>query len=72
MNSQRLGGIAMVAAGVILFIIGMNASKSVSDRLSNFFTGHFTDETVWFIVGGVALVIIGAMLAGITGSKTAG
>ena len=43
--------------GLILFIIGMNASDSAADRWSNFFTGHFTDITVWYLVGGGGLAL---------------
>jgi hypothetical protein len=45
--------------GVVLFVIGLNASDSPADRWSNFFTGHFTDTTVWYLVGGVALAAVG-------------
>jgi hypothetical protein len=69
MNPQRIGGIALLAAGVVLFIIGMNASHSVADRWSNFFTGHFTDATVWYMLGGVACAVFGLVLAVVGGSK---
>ena len=62
MNLQRVGGIAFLVAGVILFIVGMSASRSVADRWSNFFTGHFTDATMWYIVGGVLSAVVGLML----------
>ena len=48
--------------GVVLFIIGMNASHSAADRWSNFFSGHFTDSTVWYIAGGVAAAVAGVVL----------
>jgi len=62
MNTQRMIGIALLVAGIILFIVGMNASHSVADRWSNFFTGHFTDSTVWYIVGGIASAAVGAVM----------
>jgi len=62
MSTQRLVGIMLLAAGAILFIIGINASDSIPDRLSNFVTGHFTDATVWYLIGGVASVIGGLAL----------
>jgi uncharacterized membrane protein YiaA len=62
MNSRRFAGLFLLVAGVILFIIGMNASESLADRWSNFFTAHFTDATVWYIIGGVALSAFGLML----------
>jgi hypothetical protein len=63
MNIQRAVGIALLVVGVVLFIVGMNASNSVADRWSNFFTGHFTDATLWYIVGGLTLAVVGLVLA---------
>ena len=63
MNPQRIAGIVLLAAGVVLFVVGMNASHSVADRWSNFFSGHFTDATVWYIVGGIAAAFVGLILA---------
>ena len=71
MIPQRIGGIVLLVVGVILFIIGMNASDSLADRFSNFFTGHFTDATVWYIIGGVALAVLGLVLVMFGGRKTA-
>lgn len=62
MNIQRIFGTILLVAGVILFIIGLNASDSVADRWSNFFTGHFTDSTVWYMVGGIVLAVAGLMM----------
>lgn len=62
MNSQRAVGIVLLVVGVILFVVGMNASDSVADRWSNFFTGHFTDATVWYLIGGVALAAVGLVI----------
>lgn len=59
MNPQRIGGIVLLAFGVILLIIGISATDSFSDRWSNFFTGQFTDRTVWTILGGVVLSLAG-------------
>lgn len=67
MNPQRILGTLMLVGGVILLVVGMNASNSVADRWSNFFTGHFTDATVWYIVGGIASAVVGLMLVGFGG-----
>jgi hypothetical protein len=69
MNLQRISGIVMLVVGVTLLIIGMNASSSVADRWSNFFTGHFTDTTTWYILGGAILGVIGLILAVFAGRK---
>ncbi len=63
MNSARILGIALLAIGVILAIIGLQATDSFGERLSNTFTGHWTDKTNFYIVGGIAAAIVGALLA---------
>jgi Protein of unknown function (DUF3185) len=69
MNNQRVVGIGLLVGGLILFIIGVNASDSAADRWSNFFTGHFTDNTVWYLVGGGVLAAVGLMM-GLGGRRT--
>lgn len=72
-NPQRVGGLLLLVAGVVLFVIGMNASDSVADQWTKFFTGHFTDSTVWYLIGGVALAVVGilAIMFGSAGRKSA-
>lgn len=67
MNPQRIGGFILLVAGVILLVIGLNASDSVSDRMSNFFTGYYTDRTVWYMVGGGLMAIVGVGLVAFGG-----
>lgn len=69
MNTQRVFGVVLLVVGVILFVIGMNASESFADRWSNFFTGHFTDATVWYIICGIAAAVGGLALATFGGRK---
>jgi hypothetical protein len=59
MSPQRLVGIALLTLGVILLVIGMNSSHSFADQLSNTFTGRFTDNTQWYIIGGIVSGIAG-------------
>lgn len=52
----------LLAVGVILLIIGMNASDSMADQVSQTFTGRFTQTTTWYIVGGCASALLGLLL----------
>ena len=70
MSPQRIGGIVLLIVGIILMIVGMNASHSFADQVSNTFTGKFTDSTAWYIYGGLAAVIGGACLTFIGAGKT--
>jgi divalent metal cation (Fe/Co/Zn/Cd) transporter len=62
MNSQRIAAIVLLVVGVVLVVVGINASDSLADRWSNFFTGHYTDTTVWYIVAGIACAVVGLIL----------
>ena len=67
MNPRRMFGIVLLLVGVGLLIVGMNASHSVADRVSNTFTGRFTDGTTWYIVGGIAVALLGLFMALVAG-----
>ncbi len=55
-------GLALLAAGVVLIVFGLNASHSVGSDFSRAFTGTPTDKTMWLLIGGVAAAIVGAAL----------
>jgi LPXTG-motif cell wall-anchored protein len=62
MSNQRIFGIVLLVVGVVLFIMGMNASDSVADKVSETFTGRFTDKTTWLIIGGLGAALLGLLL----------
>lgn len=62
MSPQRILGVVLLVVGVILLIVGLNASHSMADRLSNTFTGRFTEATTWYIIGGIASALLGVLL----------
>ena len=51
--------IALLIAGIILLIYGINASNSVASSVKNAVTGTPTDHSVWLIVGGAVAGGIG-------------
>ena len=71
MNPQRLVGLVLLVIGVVVLIIGINASHSVADQVSETFTGRFTKATTWYIVGGIAAALVGAvmLLIGVRGKN---
>lgn len=71
MNSRYAIGVILLILGVVLLIFGMNASHSVADQVSNTFSGKFTQDTMWYIIGGIALGVVGlvTILAGMGGHK---
>jgi hypothetical protein len=58
----RILGIVILVVGIALLVVGLNSSHSVADRVSDTFTGRFTQATTWYIVGGIAALVGGAAL----------
>jgi hypothetical protein len=71
MSPQGIIGAVLLVGGVALLIFGMNASHSVADQVSNTFTGKFTQDTMWYIIGGIAVGALGLLMLvlGIRGGK---
>jgi Protein of unknown function (DUF3185) len=59
MGPQRILSVFLLVLGVGLLIIGLNASHSVADQVSDTFTGRFTQATTWYILGGIASAVVG-------------
>lgn len=71
MSPQRIFGIALLLVGIVLVIVGLNASDSMADQISNTFTGKYTDRTTWYILGGVLLAVVGVLAAVVPGGRFA-
>jgi hypothetical protein len=63
MNGTRIIGLILLAVGVTLLIFGYNASQSVGERIVEGVTGHFSNQTMWYLIGGVAAVVGGLGLS---------
>ena len=55
-------GIGLLVAGIVLTIIGINATDSISSEVSRFFTGAPTDEAIWLLIGGIGAASAGLFL----------
>ena len=56
-------GMALLAAGIVLTIFGVNAVDSFSSDVSRFFTGNPTDKSMWLLMGGVAAMVLGSIMS---------
>ena len=63
MSVMQAVGIVLLVVGIILTIIGINASDSLADTVSRTFTGRLTEGTLWYIIGGVAIGLLGLLFA---------
>jgi Protein of unknown function (DUF3185) len=62
MSPQRILGIILLIAGIVFFVMGMDARHSLADQTSNAFTGKFTDETTWYLIGGGMAILLGLLM----------
>ncbi len=62
MSPQRILGFVMLVIGLSLLFVGLNASHSAADQISNTFTGRFTRDTSWYIFGGGAAALFGLLM----------
>jgi hypothetical protein len=56
---NKLFAIALLVGGIVLIVMGINATNSFSSDVSRFFTGSPTDKAIWMVVGGSVAALIG-------------
>lgn len=62
MNSTRILGIVFLVAGLVALYFGWQASESIVDQAHETLTGRFTDETMWYFIGGGVAAVAGLLL----------
>lgn len=70
MSPQRILGLVLLVVGLVLFAIGLNATDSVTEDISEGLTGKFTDKTTWYLLGGLAMALAGGAMSLFGGGKT--
>jgi len=66
---NKIISLAFLIGGVVLIVIGFNATNSFSSDVSRFFTGSPTNKAVWMLIGGTVAAIIG-LTGTLRGSKS--
>ena len=63
MQPQRIIGLIVLIAGIVLLVMGIRETDSFSSQFSKFFTNSPTDRAVWLTIGGFAAIIAGGSCA---------
>jgi uncharacterized membrane protein YphA (DoxX/SURF4 family) len=72
MRGSQIVGAVLLIIGVVLIIVGIADSRSVANNVSTFFRGHLTQNTLWYIGGGIASAVVGLLIVlGIIGRRRA-
>lgn len=56
MKISRVLGTVCILVGIVLLVLGIVATQQTGEKVVEEVTGHFTNQTVWYIVGGIALI----------------
>ena len=67
---SKIVGLAVLAGGILLLMLGIHAYNSSSSDFSRLFSGAATDKSVWLLVGGTMVTVLG-LVGLVRGSRTA-
>jgi Protein of unknown function (DUF3185) len=56
---NKIVSLALLLGGIILIILGVNATHSFVSDVSRFFTGSSTDKAIWMLIGGIVAAGLG-------------
>ncbi|BBI17754.1 DUF3185 family protein [Neochlamydia sp. S13] len=59
---MRILGLVSLAVGIALLLFGINSSQAFTEKVVEDVTGRYTDNTMWYIIGGIAMIIGGGAL----------
>ncbi len=63
MEPVRILGVVLVVAGLFALYFGWQASEGLLEQAHETVTGRYTDETMWYFIGGGVAVVAGVLLA---------
>ncbi|QKT04276.1 DUF3185 family protein [Ectothiorhodospiraceae bacterium 2226] len=63
MSATQIIGVVLLVIGAVLLFFGMQQADSPVDQVTEAVTGRYTDETMWYLIGGLALIVGGGLMA---------
>ena len=58
---NRFFSIAILVAGLVLLIFGINAYGSLASSAKEIITGTPTDKSLWYMILGIIAIIVGGL-----------
>jgi hypothetical protein len=59
MSNLGIVGLIVLLIGVFLIGYGIRASQTITDKVVSGVTGRYTRHTMWYLLGGALLLVIG-------------
>ena len=63
MNASQMAGIVALVLGAVLLGFAYHSSNAPLDQISSTLTGHYTNQTMWYLLGGIGITLGGGLLA---------
>ena len=62
MSTNKIVGIALIVIGAILLYFGLQATGSFAGEMQEAVTGRYSDETMFYLIGGGVALVIGIFM----------
>lgn len=62
MTTNRIIALALIVIGIVLIYMGYQSSQGLDDQFSEALTGNFTDETIFYWLGGAIAAVLGVVM----------
>ena len=62
MSTNKIIGLVLLVLGAVLVFFGLNATESPLEEASEALTGSYSDETMYYLIGGAVAAVLGIVL----------
>ncbi|MFU8803144.1 MAG: DUF3185 family protein [Bradymonadaceae bacterium] len=62
MSNAKILGLVLLVVGVGLLFFGWQSTQSLTESARETLTGRYSDETMWYLIGGGAAAVTGLLL----------
>jgi drug/metabolite transporter (DMT)-like permease len=62
MNFAQIVGIVALVLGLVLLGFAYQSANAPLDQIASTLTGRYTNQTMWYLIGGIGLALVGALL----------
>jgi len=62
MNSNKLIGLVLIVVGAVLLYFGLQATGSFVGEMQEAVTGRYSNETMFYLIGGGAALVVGIVM----------
>jgi len=63
MSTNSILGLMIFIIGIVLLGFGINSTLAITEKVIEGVSGRYSDNTMWFILGGIAMIVGGGALA---------